>query len=185
MKMIVGLGNPGMEYAVTRHNCGFLTIDKLIYDLNGTKEKKQANALVSQAMHQGQKLLLVKPQSYMNASGYPVVSLMNYYKLDLEDLLIIFDDMDIEPATIRLRRNGRDGGHNGIKSIIEQAGSAEIARLKIGIGHGFKGGANYVLGRFSEEEMPIMAETFAKAAEAAKLWAIKGITEAMNEYNRK
>jgi len=184
MKMIVGLGNPGLEYMVSRHNCGFLTIDQLAHDCGARKEKKEKNSLTRQAMLSALKLLLVKPQTYMNNSGFAVAALRNYYKLDLSDILVIYDDMDLSPGALRLRREGRAGGHNGMQSIIEQCGSEQIARLKIGIGHGFApSGASHVLSRFTVEEMPQMAAVFACAAKAALCWAEHGMTKAMNEYN--
>jgi len=183
VKLIAGLGNPGLEYAVSRHNCGFLTIDKIAYDLGADREKKDHNNLTRVARRGKEKLLLAKPQTYMNNSGMAVSALLRYYKLKLADLLIIFDDMDLEPATVRLRRNGSSGGHNGMQSIIEQCGSTEIARIKIGIGHGWGGGASHVLGRFEEETMPLFATAFTRAAQAAICWAEYGIGEAMNRYN--
>ena len=183
MKIIAGLGNPGLEYAVSRHNCGFLTIDKIAYDLGADREKKEHNSLTRVARMGGSKLLLAKPQTYMNNSGFAVCALLNYYKLKLTDLLIIFDDMDLEPATVRLRRGGSSGGHNGMQSIIEQCGSTDIARIKIGIGHGWGSGASHVLGRFAEEAMPMYAAAFTHAAQAALCWAEHGISEAMNKYN--
>ena len=184
MKMIVGLGNPGLQYAATRHNCGFLTIDKLAHDLQASKPKKEQSALTQQAFYAGQKLLLVKPQSYMNLSGFPVAALLHYYKIEVEDMLVIFDDMDLPAATVRLRQRGSAGGHNGIKSMIKQLGRQDFARIKIGIDHGFAS-RNHVLGRFTAEEMPQMAAAFATAAEAALYWTKHGIIAAMNIYNRK
>jgi len=184
MKMVVGLGNPGMEYAVSRHNCGFLTIDQIAHALAAGKEKKEQNSLTCQAGLGTHKLLLAKPQTYMNNSGFAVTALLHYYKLELADLLVIYDDMDLPPGTLRFRRNGRAGGHNGMQSIIEQCGNEQIARLKIGIGHSFAlSGASYVLSRFAEEEMPVMAAAFARAAQAALCWAEQGMSAAMNEYN--
>ena len=184
MKMIIGLGNPGLEYAVSRHNCGFMTIDRLAYELNAGKEKREKNSLTRQAIQGALKLLLIKPQTYMNNSGFAVTALKHYYRLDLADILVIYDDMDLSPGTLRLRRDGRAGGHNGMQSIIEQCGSEQIDRLKIGIGHGFAvSGANYVLSRFAEEEMPLFAAVFTRAAQAALTWAEKGMTQAMNLYN--
>ena len=184
MKMIVGLGNPGLEYAVSRHNCGFMTIDQLAHELQATKEKREKNSVTRQALCGAQKLLLVKPQTYMNNSGFAVAALKNYYRLDLADILVIFDDMDLQPGALRLRREGRSGGHNGMQSLIEQCGSEQIARLKIGIGHNFVvSGANYVLSHFAVEEMPLMAAVFTRAAQAALIWAKQGITQAMNLYN--
>ncbi|MCL1905651.1 MAG: aminoacyl-tRNA hydrolase, partial [Clostridiales bacterium] len=124
------------------------------------------------------------PQTYMNNSGFAAAALMHYYRLSLADVLVICDDMDLQPGNLRLRREGRAGGHNGMQSIIEQCGSEQIARLKIGIGHGFAAsGAGHVLSRFAEEEMPLMAAAFARAARAAIVWAEKGIAQAMNLYN--
>lgn len=184
MKMIVGLGNPGTQYLVSRHNCGFMTIDQLAHELKAAREKKEKNSVTRQAKLGAQKLLLVKPQTYMNNSGFAVAALRHYYKLDLADILVIYDDMDLPPGVIRLRREGRAGGHNGMHSIIEQCGSEQIARLKIGIGHGFApSGASHVLSRFAEEEMPQMAAAFARAAQAALCWVEHGMTKAMNEYN--
>lgn len=183
MKLIVGLGNPGIEYAVSRHNCGFLTIDKLAHDVGADKEKREHNSLTQTARRGSARLLLARPQTFMNNSGFAVSSLVNYYKIPLADLLIIYDDMDLEPATVRLRREGTSGGHNGMQSIIEQCGSIDIARIKIGIGHGFSGGASHVLGRFAEADLPLFAEAFNRAAQAALTWAEEGIGAAMNKYN--
>ena len=184
MKMIAGLGNPGLEYMVSRHNCGFMTIDQLSHELGAAREKREKNSLTRQAGLGAHKLLLVKPQTFMNNSGFAVAALKHYYRLELADILVIYDDMDLPPGALRLRRTGRDGGHNGMKSIIEQCGSEQIARVKIGIGHGFAAsGASHVLSRFAEEEMPLMAAAFARAAQAALCWAGQGITQAMNLYN--
>lgn len=183
MHMIAGLGNPGLEYAASRHNCGFLVIDQLAQQLGTEREKKEHNSLTRAARHCGSKLLLVKPQTYMNNSGFAISALVRYYKLDLDKLLIIYDDMDLPPAALRLRRNGSSGGHNGMQSIIEQTGSSDIARLKIGIGHGWGNNVSHVLGRFNAEDIPLFAEAFHCAAEAALCWVEHGMAEAMNKYN--
>ncbi|MEG1501475.1 MAG: aminoacyl-tRNA hydrolase [Clostridiales bacterium] len=186
MKIIAGLGNPGLEYAMTRHNCGFLTLDILEQRLDIACNRHDNDALIGMGFYQSEKLLLLKPQSYMNLSGFPLIRLANYYKVDLEDILVIYDDMDLLPGTLRLKRGGSAGGHNGMASIIEQAGSDKINRLKIGIGHSpFHKGADHVLGRFSGEEIPLMADVFAKAADAALLWTKEGIAAAMSSYNIK
>jgi len=184
VKMIVGLGNPGMEYMVSRHNCGFMTIDKLAYEFNAGKEKKEKNSLTTQIILGAQKILCVKPQTFMNNSGYAVIALKNYYRIDFANMLVIYDDMDLSSGVLRLRREGRAAGHNGMRSIIAQCGSEQISRLKIGIGHDFTvSGANFVLSRFTEEEMPLMADAFARAAKAAICWAEHGMAYAMNLYN--
>jgi PTH1 family peptidyl-tRNA hydrolase len=184
MKMIVGLGNPGLKYMVSRHNCGFMTIDQLAQELGAAKEKREKSSLTRQAMLGAQKLLLVKPQTYMNNSGLAVTALRHYYRLVLADILVIYDDMDLPPGALRLRSEGRAGGHNGMQSLIELCGSEQIARLKIGIGHDFAiGGASHVLSHFAKEEMPLMAAAFARAAKAALCWAEHGMAKAMNLYN--
>ncbi len=186
MKIIAGLGNPGPRYSLTRHNCGFLTLDILAGLLEVKIEKKEQDSLTAQANYKGQKLFLLKPQSFMNLSGFPLIRAANYYKIPLENILIIFDDMSLPCGSLRLRADGGSGGHNGINSIIEQAGTNKINRLKIGIGPSvYPDSADYVLAPFTEEEMPLMAEAFKKAAEAALFWAEKGIEEAMNKYNTK
>ncbi len=184
MKLIAGLGNPGPEYANTRHNCGFLVLDQLAKQLNMGFDKWQKNALLAGGFFEGEKLFLLKPQSFMNLSGFPLVEVCQYYQIDYRDVLIVFDDMDLPCGTIRLRRSGSDGGHKGMKSIIEQTGTMRINRLKIGIGHGaYDNTVDYVLGRFTEEEQPILEKSFISAAQAALCWVKFGIGDAMNQYN--
>jgi len=183
MKIIFGLGNPGLKYEVTRHNCGFLTLDKIADIIGADFDKKAEDNLVAAAVYRGEKLMLAKPQMFMNLSGFPLSRLCSYYKVEYEDILVIHDDLDLAPCTLRFRRGGSDGGHNGIKSIIAQTGTKNINRLKIGIGHGLYDTADYVTGIFSSEEMPLFAKTFAAGAEAALMWAFDGISAAMNKYN--
>jgi len=185
MKLIFGLGNPGLRYAVTRHNCGFLTLDKLAEKLGTSFSGKEQDNEVATARFRGEKVILAKPQSYMNLSGYPLSRLCGYYHVEQEDILVIYDDMSLEPGRLRFRRNGSDGGHNGIKSIIEQLGSKEFARLKIGIGQPVYDAALFVTTPFEKEEMPLFAEAFDKAADASLLWMEAGISVAMNRYNQK
>ena len=186
MKIIAGLGNPGLRYSATRHNCGFLTIDALGQILSVEASQKKHDSLIAQAMYKGEKLFLVKPQSFMNLSGYPLMQTVNFFKVNIEDILVIFDDMALEPGVIRFRRGGTSGGHNGIASVIEQTGTTQINRLKIGIGPNvFANSADYVTAPFTLEEMPLMAESFKKAAVAALEWAENGISAAMNKYNVK
>lgn len=183
MKIIFGLGNPGLRYSATRHNCGFMTLDSLAYQLDCSFGKKELDNQLAAAVWRGEKLLLAKPQSFMNLSGFPVMRLVNYYKVELAEILVIHDDLDLPPAALRLRRGGSDGGHNGIKSIIQQSGSTAINRLKIGIGAALYDTPDYVLSPFSAEEAPLFAATFKLAAEAACCWAASGIEAAMNQYN--
>ncbi|MCR4963912.1 MAG: aminoacyl-tRNA hydrolase [Firmicutes bacterium] len=183
MKLIAGLGNPGLRYAGTRHNCGFLTLDQIAGKLSVDFHKKEHNNLTTAAFWHGEKVLLAKPQSYMNASGVPLYALASYYHIELADILIISDDLDLPPAAMRLKRGGRDGGHNGWKSIIGQFASTEINRIKIGVGKAPFSTADYVLSRFSAGEAPYFAKTFATAAEASLYWLENGIGAAMNQYN--
>lgn len=183
MKIIAGLGNPGLRYSATRHNCGFLTLDTLAEELDCSFGKKEQDCLTASAIWKGQKLLLAKPQSYMNLSGFPLMRLLSFYKAELADMLVIHDDLDLPPAIVKLRRGGSDGGHNGIKSIIAQAGSQDFNRLKIGVGAALFNTPDYVLSTFTVEEMPLFAAAFKRAAEAALCWAELGIGEAMNRFN--
>ncbi len=183
MKIIFGLGNPGLKYAVTRHNCGFMTLDKLAYDLGCSFGHKELDNDLASGYYHGQKILLAKPQSYMNLSGFPVRRLCAYYKVEYSDILVIHDDLALEPGRLRLRRSGSDGGHNGMKSILTQTGTKNISRLKIGIGAAPYDTAQYVLAPFPKEDMPFYAATFARAAEAALCWVEEGIEAAMNKYN--
>ena len=183
MKIIFGLGNPGLRYATTRHNCGFLVLDQIAAALGCQFAKSEHDNLTATGFWHGEKIMLAKPQSYMNLSGYPYVRLCDYYKVDYQDTLIIFDDLSLQPGQLRFRRNGSDGGHNGMKSIILQSGSKDVNRLKVGIGAAPYDTAVYVTSPFGKEEMPLFADTFKLAADAALCWAEKGISCAMNEYN--
>ena len=183
MKIIFGLGNPGMRYATTRHNCGFLTLDSLAAQLNLSFDKKIEDNLVTIAAVAGEKVLLAKPQLYMNLSGFPVARLCHYYKVDYTDILVILDDLSLPPTSLRFRRGGSDGGHNGMKSIIEQTGTKNINRLKIGIGEAAFNTVDHVIGPFTGEEIPAFAKTFNVAAEGALCWVKEGIDAAMNKYN--
>lgn len=184
MKIIFGLGNPGLRYAVTRHNCGFLTLDQIAAELNTEFGKKEHDNFVAVGHHAGEKIMLAKPQSYMNLSGFPLTRLCAYYKVDYADMLVIYDDMSLPPGSLRFRRAGSDGGHNGIKSIIAQTGTSSFSRLKIGIGAAPYDAALYVTTPFEKAEMPLFAETFRSAAKAALFWVKNGVDAAMNEFNQ-
>ena len=136
MYMIVGLGNPGKEYALTKHNVGFWVIDKIAEEMNIDVEKKQCQALTGTGFWEGKKVLLVKPQTYMNLSGQAVIQLLNYYNDKIDDIIVIHDDLDLEPGMIRFKQGGGAGGHNGIKSIASHLNSNDFDRLKLGIGRG-------------------------------------------------
>ena len=184
MKLIAGLGNPGLRYALTRHNAGFLTLDLLAAQLGIDLNKRKGLALYGQKGRGEERLFLLKPQSFMNLSGKPVWELLKFYKIDPRDMLVIHDDLDLPPGQIRLRRSGSSGGHKGMESIIQQLGSDRLDRLKIGIGHPEPGQViDYVLEPFSREEIPLLEETLNRAKDAALTWLNEGITSAMNKYN--
>ena len=187
MNVIVGLGNPGKKYENTRHNIGFAAIDYIAekegININTGKHK----ALVGSGYIDGVKVLLVKPQTFMNLSGESLRPIMDFYKLEPEDFLVIFDDIDLDVGRIRIRRKGSAGGHNGIKSIISHLGSMEFPRIKIGVGAKPPGYdlADYVLGHFSKADQEILQERFEDVYDAVKLIVGDDITEAMNRHNKK
>ena len=187
MKLIVGLGNPGKKCESTRHNIGFAAIDYIAekegININTGKHK----ALVGSGYIDGVKVLLVKPQTFMNLSGESLRPIMDFYKLEPEDFLVIFDDIDLDVGRIRIRRKGSAGGHNGIKSIISHLGSMEFPRIKIGVGAKPPGYdlADYVLGHFSKADQEILQERFEDVYDAVKLIVGDDITEAMNRHNKK
>ena len=186
--MIVGLGNPGKEYEFTRHNVGFRATD-LVAGLFKTKiDRLKFKALTRMVTVQGRKILLVQPQTYMNASGATVGALASYYKVKPERILVIFDDISLPPGRIRIRKDGSAGGHNGIKSIIQSLGSDQFPRIKIGVGakpHPDYDLADWVLSRFSAQEEKALAPALENAANAAVMILEKGLEKAASEYNGK
>ncbi|MGI6007156.1 MAG: aminoacyl-tRNA hydrolase [Ruminococcus sp.] len=188
MYIIVGLGNPGRQYEHTRHNVGFDTVDYLIdrYQIpySGIKHK----AMYGRGMVAGHKVIVAKPVTYMNLSGEAVRELVNYYKADpKEELLVIYDDISLDVGQLRIRKKGSAGGHNGIKNIISQLGTDEFKRIKIGVGEKPKGWdlAEYVLGRFCDSDRKMVDEAIRRGADAAEMILNGDIDTAMNEYNRK
>ena len=183
--MIVGLGNPGREYEKSKHNTGFRVIDELASRLGVTVWRSQMDALVAQAVDDGEKILLVKPQTYMNNSGAAVGPLMRWYKLDETDVYVIYDDMDLPVGRLRIRTSGSAGGHNGIKSIIAHLGSDKFKRIKFGVGDKPKNWdlADWVLGKFPTEEYATLREANKKACEAVECILTDGIESGMNKYN--
>ena len=187
MYIIAGLGNPGSKYAHTRHNVGFDTVEYLADYYGIDIETKKFQALVGQGVIEGNKVLLVKPQTYMNLSGESLREVVNFYKIDPEEeLIVIYDDISLNPGQLRLRGKGSAGGHNGIKNIIQQLGTQTFKRIKVGVGEKPEGYdlADYVLGRFHGEEKAIMEDARKRAAEAAVMMMNAGLQAAMNEYNR-
>ena len=187
MKIIVGLGNPEKKYENTRHNIGFAAIDYIAEKVGININTGKYKALIGSGYIEGEKVLLAKPQTYMNLSGESLRPIMDFYKLEPEDFLIIFDDIDLDVGRLRIRRKGSAGGHNGIKSIISHLGSMEFPRIKIGVGAKPKGYdlADYVLGHFSKEDQAILSERMDDVCDAAKLIVSGDITEAMNRHNNK
>ena len=185
MKMIAGLGNPGNEYAKTKHNAGFLFVDALAGHLGASGWKQKENALVAEARIGAEKVLLVKPQTYMNESGRAIGPLMDWYKLEPEDLIVVHDDMDIPAGVVRIRKKGSAGGHNGIKNIIAMTGTSGFKRIKVGVGEKPEGWdlADHVLGRFSSEHRVKVEEAIGHAMDAAVLMMQDETDRAMNLYN--
>lgn len=187
MFVIVGLGNPGKKYEKTRHNMGFLAIDKLAEQHDIKINKLKHKALVGDGFISGRKALLVKPQTYMNLSGESVREIVDYYDVDPEELIIIYDDFDLETGAIRIRKKGSAGSHNGMKSIIGQLQSKDFPRIRIGIGKS-GGGAewkNFVLGKTSKQDEKLIEDAVERTADAVACILEKGIDKAMNEYNVK
>lgn len=185
MKLIVGLGNPGPQYAGTRHNVGFRVLDRLAHGLNARFSKEKYGGLVAEAQLKGDLVLLLKPLTYMNNSGQSVRRAVRYRLDNLADLLVVADDVNLPLGKLRLRRGGSAGGHNGLKSIEQSLGSSEFPRLRIGIGGGETGAdlTGYVLGRFTPEEEQEIDRMTARAADAALRFAEVGIEQTMNEFN--
>ena len=186
--MIVGLGNPGQQYASTRHNTGFMTLDLLAQRLQVKVSKERFRALTAQAVYEGQKLLLVKPQTYMNASGLSVEPAAHYYKLPPERILVLFDDISLPVGKLRIRKNGSAGGHNGLKSLISSLGSDQFPRVKIGVGakpHPDYDLADWVLSTVSKTEWPDYQSAMEHAADAALCIVKNGCEKAAAEYNGK
>ncbi|MCI9024256.1 MAG: aminoacyl-tRNA hydrolase [Dorea sp.] len=188
MYIIAGLGNPTLAYEGTRHNVGFDVIDALADQYNISVDGRKSRALIGKGIIEGQKAILVKPQTYMNLSGESVGALVDYYKVDEEtELIVIYDDVSLDVGQLRIRKKGSAGGHNGIRNIIAHLGTETFLRIKVGVGEKPKKYdlADYVLGHFSKAERKIMEEGYQKAIRAVTMM-INGETDAaMNEYNRK
>lgn len=187
MKFIVGLGNPTAQYVGTRHNIGFDAITRLADDHGISVTEKKHRALCGRGIIGGEKVLLVKPQTYMNLSGESVREVLNFYKAGPEDLIVCYDDVSLVPGQLRVREKGSAGGHNGIKNIIAQLGTEQFARVRIGVGEKPSGWdlADYVLGRFSAEEEPVMREALEAAARACEMFVVDELSAAMNLFNKK
>jgi PTH1 family peptidyl-tRNA hydrolase len=186
LHLIVGLGNPGAEYAQTRHNAGFTLVGKLAarWKADWTNERK-FKAHVARAERNGVRVLLCQAQTFMNLSGETVGALVNFYQLPLTGLLVVVDDADLPLGEIRLRAGGGSGGHHGLESIEQHLGANDFARLRLGIGRvdGARGITDYVLGRFDARETALMEKVLGRAADQAECWLAAGIEKAMNQFN--
>lgn len=183
MHIIVGLGNPGREYENTRHNVGFSVLDDLARKNNISVGRLRFKALCGEGFIGGKRVLLLKPQTYMNLSGESVLDAVHFYKADADHLIVIVDDVDLPLGRIRIRPSGSDGGHNGIKSIIGLLGTERFARIRVGIGHPKYDMVDYVLGSFSGDESRIINEMINLSSDAAAYLVENGVGEAMNRYN--
>jgi PTH1 family peptidyl-tRNA hydrolase len=185
VKIIVGLGNPGREYGATRHNLGFMVVDELARRAAATERRNRFQAEISEIRDDAEKIILLKPQTYMNLSGIAVREAARWYKVTPESILVVADDIDLPFGTIRLRSAGGSGGHNGLKSIFAELGTDAVPRLRIGIGHGGGHAIRQVLTRFNHEEERELPEIIRTAADCALAWRREGITTAMNRCNRR
>lgn len=185
MFLIVGLGNPGSEYEKTRHNAGFMAIDKLAKILKIDIKKNKFDALLGEGMINGEKVILAKPQTYMNLSGVSVSQIMDFYKIDTDNLIVIYDDIDIELGKIRIRKNGSAGTHNGMRNIVQMLATEDFPRVRVGTDKPKydMNLADYVLAKMNKEEFEKLDIATTKAAEATEKILINGIQVAMNEYN--
>ena len=184
--LMVGLGNPGREYEKTRHNCGFRAIDILAQKLNCKVDKGKFQGLYGQVNYNGSKLLLLKPMTYMNLSGRSVLQLSAYFQIPPQRIIVIFDDISLEPGRLRVRADGSAGGHNGIKSIIAEIGSQDFPRVKVGVGakpHPEQDLADWVLSNFSASEEKALSSALDRAADAALCIVDKGVPESDGRYN--
>lgn len=183
--MIAGLGNPGKAYRENRHNIGFMVIDALARQLGIHLKRVRSKAIIGTGKLDDQSIILAKPQTYMNASGESISPLMQYYKVPLQNLIIIHDDLDIPFGTIRIRPSGGTGGQKGMKSIVSKLGSQEIARIRIGIGRppGRMDPADYVLHNFSSDQIPLRDEILEKAIKAVITFITEGLEQSMNAHN--
>jgi len=183
--ILVGLGNPGREYRDTRHNVGFMAIDRLCTTFGIKLSRLQSKALVGNGVYEGHKIVLAKPQTFMNLSGQAVSSLMRFYRIPQSQLLVFYDEIDLPVGTIRIRQEGGSAGNRGLTSIIEQLGTQEFPRLRIGVGRppGQKEAADYVLKSFAKNDMEIISIVLDRVVDAARVFIGDGLEAAMNQFN--
>ncbi len=189
MKLIAGLGNPDEKYENTRHNVGFMVADKLAETIGAKFNQSMKRAKIASVFYKGEKIIIIKPQTYMNLSGESVAPIADYFRIPKEDILIVVDDVNLSLGKLRMRKSGSAGGHNGLKSVILNLATEEFPRLRIGVGapaadiNGEKDMINHVLGRFSRDEEKAVEEMTEKGAEAALAFCTEGIDAAMNSFN--
>lgn len=190
VKLIVGLGNPGIEYQLTRHNIGFLVVERLAKEVEVKFSRRKFNSRIARKRLADKEVILAKPYTYMNLSGKAVLSLLNWANLNLKDLLVVCDDMNLKFATMRIRSRGSSGGHNGLKSIIDYLGTENFPRLRLGIGPvcvreevGDREIRRYVLAQFTLQQKELMGEFIERAALACRVWITQGIEVAMRRFN--
>lgn len=185
MKLIVGIGNPGKEYDNTRHNVGFMALDSIADHYNVEFNETKFKSVYTSIRVNNEKVILMKPQTYVNLSGSAVVSMMNYFNIDKEDILVIYDDLALPTGKLRVRFKGSGGGHNGIKNIIDYLKTQEFKRVRIGISNNkLFDQVDYVLGRFSKEDMSTLENTFKKLRELPEDFVNEPFSDFMNKYNR-
>src|SRR5918994_1533096 len=184
VKIVVGLGNPGREYAATRHNLGFMVVDELARRLAVSERRNRFRSDLVEVFDEGKKIVLLKPQTYMNLSGAAVREAVNWYKTPLDDVLVVVDDIDLPFGSLRLRARGGSGGHNGLKSIIAELGIDTFSRMRIGIGRGPGHATRQVLSRFTSDEERVLPSVLEQAAGCVLEWERHGIIDAMNRCNR-
>jgi len=184
-RLIIGLGNPGREYRETRHNIGFMVLDRLAIHFNVRFSRLQSKSLIASGRSTDHRFILAKPQTFMNLSGQSVRALMRFYKIDMSDLLVVHDDLDLSPGTLRIRPDGGSPGQRGMTSIIEYLGTDQFPRLRLGIGRppGSMDPADFVLQNFSAAESPIIMDILSLAVDAVLCWGHEGIEKAMTQYN--
>jgi PTH1 family peptidyl-tRNA hydrolase len=186
MKLVAGLGNPGQEYRGTRHNVGFDVVDRLAAAAGLEFQMAPGDALMAKWRREDDAVLFVKPLTYMNRSGEAVAAIGRYLKIALPDLLVVCDDVNLPLGRLRARASGTEGGHNGLRSIAEQLGTVDYARLRVGVGRGDarRDLADHVLARFDAEEAPVIEAAVLRAGEAVRTWLDEGLTKMMNRFNR-
>lgn len=184
MKLVVGLGNPGKRFSETRHNLGFKVVNELAARHGVQKEEHRFDAILGHCRIEAEKVLLLKPLTYMNLSGKAVYPVMRFYKIQFEDLLVVYDDMDLPTANLRIRAKGGSGGHKGLSSILESLADQDFARIRIGIGRPSFGVTEWVLSSPPADERPEYEAAVLRAADAVECWIKAGIVEAMNRFNQ-